>query len=1049
MKNTNVFQTELNAIIELFMGRKRARTKFFTDIVAVAYFDRQIDKKPFEAINETLNEFVRESLDMNFRLDANCFKGIAHKEDYETSGRSIANKFNRMAVGRSEPVSRAVALSSLAAVAAIIAVLTYADKDERDAVVLEPIEEPAAAKRRILAHCRDVFGAPVCEEPDREGFALIIFTTLLNAYFTLNANEIETVPKGTLSDALLRYLSRGADGNGFHATSGSVLNDLGDVYLMDTAPGLDSAALKIGGLRPDELADHERNVSRLLSYLLDEESEELREKAARGELFDSLRQQLDRPVKKPCLLCVRNGSRLDTYLLLSALFVRCLTDGDSRFLPVFIDADALIYNRELCAVRDAQQRREALDGFLKKIPSLSGRSGRTHLFFICFSNPAFSRDGANVTKNMIGEIRKKFPTARFVAGVPRSARRTDDARADDAPFSEYNTARRIRLSAVDLSERARIREYLDLYEMMTDRQTEPLPELLHRFDLKQVDTGLVDLLFEQLRSCRDADSLFDLYEKACLDLLETDADSLDSPSVVAYNMLYVQGTRHNDVSKANYLVDVHDSIADFLVANYYSIELFRDPEDMDLEYFEKVFPKTVTRFIVPKINSNERYMGNILALYNNYYEQLDVYAKDELVFFLGRIRKNKHLADKANAILRKLYIKLKTDLFGAGPLSAVSPEDRRASLLLFRGVTISLIYMGSERIAQEYICLMLEDKTVNMINRGFHLEYYGDIPAADKQWLALEDDPRSGSKTMNNLCYNIEDRFICRNNTPVLEIELFTLCSLLQARIRTGAGSTDFDLTPYVEKCLSFLARYKNNWFRSVSNDKLTAYFAMVERDLTRFLEKIHASPVLTDLYDHYVGTAQIPRTGWVDLDFPEPESVTEHMYGAWLLAMMHLPDKKEGDPVYDKERILQMLLIHDLGEAVTGDIRKYDKVGRVDLENQEDDAMRTLLLHDSYTDDVSYAKYYDAWVEWREHKTVNAKVAKDVDTLQAVYQFCRYYARYAARIGEETLRHWLDESRWLETPIVYGLFESLVLNNSAFSPFIPEEYKTNRFSGE
>ena len=40
---------------------------------------------------------------------------------------------------------------------------------------------------------------------------------------------------------------------------------------------------------------------------------------------------------------------------------------------------------------------------------------------------------------------------------------------------------------------------------------------------------------------------------------------------------------------------------------------------------------------------------------------------------------------------------------------------------------------------------------------------------------------------------------------------------------------------------------------------------------------------------------------------------------------MLYLPDESS-EPKYDKEKILKMLLIHDLGETVTGDLDRIIK---------------------------------------------------------------------------------------------------------------------------
>lgn len=80
-----------------------------------------------------------------------------------------------------------------------------------------------------------------------------------------------------------------------------------------------------------------------------------------------------------------------------------------------------------------------------------------------------------------------------------------------------------------------------------------------------------------------------------------------------------------------------------------------------------------------------------------------------------------------------------------------------------------------------------------------------------------------------------------------------------------------------------------------------------------------------TEKYELFRKTADIPRTGWLTRGIAAPESVAAHMHGCFLLAYFLLPEAAPGDG-YDKKTVLQMLLLHDLGEAVTGDIPRPQK---------------------------------------------------------------------------------------------------------------------------
>jgi putative hydrolase of HD superfamily len=74
----------------------------------------------------------------------------------------------------------------------------------------------------------------------------------------------------------------------------------------------------------------------------------------------------------------------------------------------------------------------------------------------------------------------------------------------------------------------------------------------------------------------------------------------------------------------------------------------------------------------------------------------------------------------------------------------------------------------------------------------------------------------------------------------------------------------------------------------------------------------------------HRIGRLkQVPRTGWLDRGVPPSttESVADHTFRVALLAWVAA--KKV--PGLDVDRVLKLALIHDLAEAVTGDLPPYD----------------------------------------------------------------------------------------------------------------------------
>lgn len=107
-------------------------------------------------------------------------------------------------------------------------------------------------------------------------------------------------------------------------------------------------------------------------------------------------------------------------------------------------------------------------------------------------------------------------------------------------------------------------------------------------------------------------------------------------------------------------------------------------------------------------------------------------------------------------------------------------------------------------------------------------------------------------------------------------------------------------------------------------------------------------------------------------------ESVAEH---SWMMTLMAFFMKDEF-PDADMDKVIRMCIIHDLGEAFTGDIPAFDKTGK-DEETEE-----KLLYNWVKTLPENYAKEMkELYEEMAERKTLEAKIYKAIDNVEAVIQ--------------------------------------------------------------
>lgn len=107
-------------------------------------------------------------------------------------------------------------------------------------------------------------------------------------------------------------------------------------------------------------------------------------------------------------------------------------------------------------------------------------------------------------------------------------------------------------------------------------------------------------------------------------------------------------------------------------------------------------------------------------------------------------------------------------------------------------------------------------------------------------------------------------------------------------------------------------------------------------------------------------------------------ESVAEH---SWRLALMAYLVRDEF-PELDMDRVIQMCLFHDMGEAVTGDIPAFEK-SQADEETEKTAVSRLVeMLPEPCRSEVG--ALYD---EMEARKTPEAKLYKALDKLEALIQ--------------------------------------------------------------
>lgn len=140
-------------------------------------------------------------------------------------------------------------------------------------------------------------------------------------------------------------------------------------------------------------------------------------------------------------------------------------------------------------------------------------------------------------------------------------------------------------------------------------------------------------------------------------------------------------------------------------------------------------------------------------------------------------------------------------------------------------------------------------------------------------------------------------------------------------------------------------------------------------------------------------------------------ESVAEHSWRIALMAMLIADDF----PDADMDKVIRMCLIHDLGEAFTGDIPAFDKT---DADSTKEEA-----IFDEWVDAFSEptrTKWQELLAEMNALSTYEAKIYKALDKLEALIQH-----------NESDLSTWI--------PLEYELQFTYGQENMEFSTYMKE----------
>ena len=136
---------------------------------------------------------------------------------------------------------------------------------------------------------------------------------------------------------------------------------------------------------------------------------------------------------------------------------------------------------------------------------------------------------------------------------------------------------------------------------------------------------------------------------------------------------------------------------------------------------------------------------------------------------------------------------------------------------------------------------------------------------------------------------------------------------------------------------------------------------------------------VILDFFKNALNLKNISRQGWIDkLSIEHPESVADHSYSMAIMGMV-ISDLEN----YDSEKMLKMILLHDLAESKIGDYtpNQISKENKIKIENNAYDEIISTLP------DAIKLQYGKIWEEYQDNVSPEAQIVHQIDRLEMALQ--------------------------------------------------------------
>ncbi|NTU69658.1 HD domain-containing protein [bacterium] len=154
---------------------------------------------------------------------------------------------------------------------------------------------------------------------------------------------------------------------------------------------------------------------------------------------------------------------------------------------------------------------------------------------------------------------------------------------------------------------------------------------------------------------------------------------------------------------------------------------------------------------------------------------------------------------------------------------------------------------------------------------------------------------------------------------------------------------------------------------------------------------KISNNKKISGIFDFLFIAENLKNTErWISVKgLKKRESSADH---SWKMSLMTMIVNTEFDFNVDKVKVLKMSVVHDLVEAITGDIDYYlISTGAVSSKQKVENELKAIKEIRKMLPSKIGSEIYDLWHEFEEAKSIDARFSKAIDRLETMSHYLSF----------------------------------------------------------